>query len=87
MQHPSIPDQGDSKGATSGTTPGATGAPLQSASQTSSPSTVAGVPPSVSPLPAAPATAGIRPLEIGGRDGPEPTRFGDWEKAGRCIDF
>jgi hypothetical protein len=31
-------------------------------------------------------TAG-RPREIGGRDGPEPTRFGDWEKAGRCIDF
>jgi hypothetical protein len=28
-----------------------------------------------------------RPREIGGRDGPEPTRFGDWEKAGRCIDF
>ncbi len=27
------------------------------------------------------------PKEIGGRDGPEPTRFGDWEKAGRCIDF
>jgi hypothetical protein len=27
------------------------------------------------------------PQEIGGRDGPEPTRFGDWEKAGRCIDF
>lgn len=25
--------------------------------------------------------------EIGGRDGPEPTRYGDWEKAGRCIDF
>lgn len=25
--------------------------------------------------------------EHGGRDGPEPTRFGDWEKAGRCIDF
>lgn len=25
--------------------------------------------------------------EIGGRDGPEPTRFGDWEKSGRCIDF
>ncbi|RYZ74472.1 MAG: DUF1674 domain-containing protein [Lysobacteraceae bacterium] len=25
--------------------------------------------------------------EIGGRDGPEPTRFGDWEKNGRCIDF
>jgi len=25
--------------------------------------------------------------EIGGRNGPEPTRFGDWEKNGRCIDF
>lgn len=26
--------------------------------------------------------------EIGGRrDGTEPTRFGDWEKNGRCIDF
>jgi hypothetical protein len=29
----------------------------------------------------------VLPREIGGRDGPEPTRFGDWEKAGRCIDF
>ena len=28
-----------------------------------------------------------RPKEIGGRDGPDPTRFGDWEKGGRCIDF
>jgi len=27
------------------------------------------------------------PREVGGRDGPEPTRFGDWEKSGRCIDF
>jgi hypothetical protein len=27
------------------------------------------------------------PREIGGRKGPEPTRFGDWEKNGRCIDF
>lgn len=25
--------------------------------------------------------------EIGGPAGPEPTRFGDWEKAGRCSDF
>ncbi len=25
--------------------------------------------------------------EIGGRPGPDPTRFGDWEKNGRCIDF
>ncbi|KAF1688839.1 DUF1674 domain-containing protein [Pseudoxanthomonas taiwanensis] len=27
------------------------------------------------------------PKEIGGREGPEPTRYGDWEKNGRCIDF
>ena len=25
--------------------------------------------------------------EIGGPQGPEPTRFGDWEKKGRCSDF
>jgi len=25
--------------------------------------------------------------EIGGPAGPEPTRYGDWEKKGRCIDF
>ncbi len=25
--------------------------------------------------------------EIGGPDGLEPTRFGDWEKNGRCSDF
>ncbi|WP_425600486.1 DUF1674 domain-containing protein [Luteimonas salinisoli] len=27
------------------------------------------------------------PPESGGREGPEPTRYGDWEKNGRCIDF
>lgn len=25
--------------------------------------------------------------EVGGREGPDPTRYGDWEKNGRCIDF
>ena len=25
--------------------------------------------------------------EIGGPRGPEPTRYGDWEKGGRCTDF
>jgi hypothetical protein len=33
---------------------------------------------------AVPATAA---RETGGREGPEPTRFGDWELRGRCIDF
>nr|WP_292052947.1 DUF1674 domain-containing protein [Brevundimonas sp. UBA5866] len=27
------------------------------------------------------------PTEVGGRKGPEPTRFGDWEKKGIAIDF
>ena len=27
------------------------------------------------------------PVEYGGRDGPEPVRFGDWEKKGIAIDF
>ncbi|MAK63975.1 MAG: DUF1674 domain-containing protein [Maricaulis sp.] len=28
-----------------------------------------------------------RPVELGGRKGPEPTRFGDWEKKGMISDF
>jgi len=28
-----------------------------------------------------------RHKEINGPKGPEPTRYGDWEKKGRCIDF
>ena len=27
------------------------------------------------------------PKEYGGRDGPEPTRFGDYEKKGLAVDF
>ena len=27
------------------------------------------------------------PPEFGGRDGPEPVRYGDWEKKGLAIDF
>ncbi len=27
------------------------------------------------------------PKELGGRDGPEPVRYGDWEKKGLAIDF
>jgi hypothetical protein len=40
--------------------------------------------PVASAIAAAPAP---RPREIGGPSGPEPTRFGDWERKGRCIDF
>jgi hypothetical protein len=34
-----------------------------------------------------PKEAPKRPKEIGGPKGPEPTRYGDWERNGRCIDF
>ena len=34
------------------------------------------------PLPAPPPEP-----EIGGRGGLDPTRYGDWEKDGRCVDF
>jgi hypothetical protein len=27
------------------------------------------------------------PTELGGRDGPEPVRFGDWERKGIATDF
>uniref|UniRef100_A0A8R1TNW2 Succinate dehydrogenase assembly factor 4, mitochondrial n=1 Tax=Onchocerca volvulus TaxID=6282 RepID=A0A8R1TNW2_ONCVO len=32
---------------------------------------------------------GVNPItgEIGGPAGLEPTRFGDWERKGRCVDF
>jgi hypothetical protein len=27
------------------------------------------------------------PTELGGRKGPEPVRYGDWEKKGLAVDF
>jgi hypothetical protein len=27
------------------------------------------------------------PAEVGGRNGPEPVRYGDWEKKGIAVDF
>jgi len=42
----------------------------------------------------APHSSGTKPpkqrpdaAEVGGRKGPEPTRYGDWEVNGRCVDF
>lgn len=31
--------------------------------------------------------AAKQPKELGGRDGPDPARYGDWEKKGIAIDF
>jgi hypothetical protein len=44
-------------------------------------------PPAVTPDPPPDVKTPERPKEYGGPKGPEPTRYGDWEKAGRCIDF
>ena len=33
------------------------------------------------------ASAESRPVEIGGRSGPDPVRFGDWENRGIASDF
>jgi hypothetical protein len=35
----------------------------------------------------APAPEDIKAAELGGPDGPEPTRYGDWERKGICYDF
>ncbi|MEL1264191.1 DUF1674 domain-containing protein [Pseudoxanthomonas putridarboris] len=45
-------------------------------------------PPAGEPLPTGQQDAEVVvQKEIGGRGGLEPTRYGDWEKNGRCIDF
>ncbi len=33
------------------------------------------------------AGAAALPAELGGREGPEPVRFGDWERKGIAVDF
>jgi len=39
------------------------------------------------PLPPFPNNTNPKTGEIGGPRGPEPTRFGDWERKGRVTDF
>ncbi len=34
-----------------------------------------------------PASENGKEAEIGGPKGLEPTRYGDWERKGRCVDF
>lgn len=45
---------------------------------------------SVQPEPAVSKAHENKPVdikELNGPKGPEPTRFGDWERKGRCVDF
>ena len=46
------------------------------------PAIASDIDPERNPLPAT-----VVPREVGGREGLDPTRYGDWEKNGRCIDF
>ncbi len=55
-------------------------------SNAKTPETDAPKPAAVDPAAAKPAKAPM-PKEIGGPSGPEPTRFGDWERKGRVSDF
>jgi hypothetical protein len=41
----------------------------------------------LAPVDGGAATPAAPAIEVGGRAGPDPTRYGDWEKNGRCIDF
>lgn len=43
--------------------------------------------PPVQPTPPSLPPADKETTEQGGQKGPEPTRYGDWEKGGRCTDF
>jgi hypothetical protein len=44
--------------------------------------------PEKKPLPAAGTAPAKKPVpETGGPKGPEPTRYGDWEIGGKCVDF
>jgi hypothetical protein len=44
-------------------------------------------PPDNPPQDTPPVEPKAMPREIGGPTGPEPTRYGDWEKNGRVSDF
>jgi len=45
-------------------------------------------PPAATPAPSTDDAKAVHPpQEIGGPRGLEPTRYGDWERKGRCIDF
>uniref|UniRef100_A0A8C4QYC9 Succinate dehydrogenase assembly factor 4, mitochondrial n=1 Tax=Eptatretus burgeri TaxID=7764 RepID=A0A8C4QYC9_EPTBU len=44
-------------------------------------------PPPLTRLPQFPDDINPHTGERGGPRGPEPTRYGDWERKGRCVDF
>lgn len=45
------------------------------------------IPPPSPPVPVPDPIDPGETREIGGRNGPDPVRYGDWEKAGIAVDF
>lgn len=85
--HPTLPTDPAPPPTTAPAAPGPAasatpGAPLPGPSATDASPATSGLP-AVKADPAPPA----KPQEIGGPQGKEPTRYGDWERKGRCIDF
>ena len=64
-----------------GTVPVEQPVPRQGASIAPAPGQAPAAKPATATLPAAKAK------EAGGPKGPEPTRYGDWERKGICVDF
>ncbi|MCE2516307.1 MAG: DUF1674 domain-containing protein [Alphaproteobacteria bacterium] len=62
---------------------------METTTPTSDDVTPAENPDQAKPKPSSAEGAPIKgtPVEHGGPKGPEPTRYGDWEKGGRCTDF
>jgi hypothetical protein len=90
MQNTSAPEGGTAGAARAHATPTASTAspPAQSPTRQQTQSqTQRPAPPGLPEAPAVVSGAAPGDAEIGGPAGPEPTRYGDWEKNGRCIDF
>lgn len=59
--------------------------PASKPTGTPAPAPQPGTAQAATPKPAAPPPP--LPPEVGGPQGPEPTRYGDWERKGRVSDF
>jgi hypothetical protein len=59
----------------------------ETAKMPETPKTTEAMPEKQDQKPAKPVLPLVLPREIGGPKGPEPTRYGDWERNGRVSDF
>jgi hypothetical protein len=66
---------------------GETSAPKSAQNTAETPAVTSAAPSAADAKPDGADKAPDAPKEIGGPKGLEPTRFGDWERDGRCVDF